>query len=167
MKSLITRFSLGLLLAAAFTAAQADGLLRVQQTVFGMDCAPCAYGLQKGLAKLPGATKVEVSLNDGKATVEFGPDSGATFAQVHGVIVHGGFTPREADVTVAGHVVSEGGDLFLAGSGSERYRLVVTQASASALKPGEAVTLEGTISAESASETTPSMTVEKVLSSAP
>lgn len=168
MKSPIVRLFLGALLAGALSAAQADGLIRVEQTVFGMDCAPCAYGLQKGLTKLPGATKVEVSLNDGKAVVEFSPGSPTSFSQVHDVIVHGGFTPREATVVVAGHVAMDGDKLVLVANGSERYRLIVPQAAdPAAFKPGAEITVQGEISAESSSDPEPGLTVEKVLPNAP
>lgn len=158
---------LGIVFAALLlgaVTAQADGLVRVEQTVFGMDCAPCAYGLQKGLNKLPGATKVDVSLTDGKATVEFSPGSTATFAQVHEVVVNGGFTPRQAVVTVAGHVAQENGQLLLVANGGDRYRLTLpTGIDAASLKPGSAVTLQGEISAEAASEAVPSLIVQRLL----
>ena len=154
------------LLLAGF-AAQADGLLKVEQTVFGMDCAPCAYGLQKGLGKLPGASKVDVSLNDGKATVEFAPGSAVSFSQVHAVIVNGGFTPREAVVTVAGHVAEEDGQLLLVAGAGDKYRLVLPPGmDASALKPGAAVTVQGQIPTESVADAVPSLTVQRLLPAA-
>lgn len=163
MNSLSKQISLGVILVAAFTAAHADGLIKVEQSVFGMDCAPCAYGLQKGLTKLPGATKVDVSLNEGKATIEFAPDAPTTFSQVHAVIVNGGFTPKDAVVTVAGRITTEGGQLFLVVNADERYRLVFPQATAAAdLKAGTSVTVQGGIQAESGSDPVPSITVEKV-----
>ena len=163
MNSLSKHISLGLVLVAAFTAAHADGLLKVEQSVFGMDCAPCAYGLQKGLTKLPGATKVDVSLNEGKATIEFGPDAPTTFSQVHAVIVNGGFTPKDAVVTVAGRITDEGGQLFLVANADERYRLVFPQGeTGAALKAGSSVTVLGGIQAETGADAVPSITVEKV-----
>lgn len=152
------------LLSVASVVAQADGLLKVEQTVFGMDCAPCAYGLQKGLSKLPGAAKVDVSLNDGKATVEFSPGSAVSFTQVHEVIVNGGFTPREATVTVAGHVVQEGSQLLLVANAGDKYRLVLPAGmDAAALKPGAAVTVQGQIPVESVAEAVPSLTLQRLL----
>jgi len=152
------------LLLGAFTSAQADGLLKVEQTVFGMDCAPCAYGLQKGLTKLPGAAKVDVSLNDGKATVEFSPGSPVSFAQVHEVIVHGGFTPREALVTVSGHVEQEGGRLTLVTGAGGSYRLLLPAGmDAAAFKPGAVLTVQGVIAAESVADAIPGLTVQHLL----
>src|SRR5689334_20253187 len=95
--------SLGIVLSA-----QADGLLEVKQTIFGMDCAPCAYGVQQRLKKLPGVTQVDVSLNDGIASIQVAPDSPVTLAQMHDVLVDGGFTPKQATVTVEGRIVKDG-----------------------------------------------------------
>ena len=163
MNSLSKQISIGIILAAALSTAQADGLIKVEQSVFGMDCAPCAYGLQKGLTKLPGATKVDVSLNEGKATIEFGPDAPTTFSQVHDVIVNGGFTPKDAVVTVAGRITAEGGQLFLVANADERYRLVFPQRDTrAALKAGASVTVQGGIQAETSADAVPNITVEKV-----
>lgn len=52
----------GLILVAAYAArAEANGLLEVEQAIFGMDCAPCAYGVERSLKRLPGAQRVQVS----------------------------------------------------------------------------------------------------------
>lgn len=163
MRSIIGRSAIAVLLLGAALSAEADGLLKVEQTVFGMDCAPCAYGLQKGLKKLAGVSRVEVSLNDGKALVEFGPGSPATFAQVHEVIVQGGFTPREAVITVSGHIAQQDGRLLLVANGSDSYRLLLPAGmDAAPLKAGAAVTVQGEIPAESASDPVPSLTVQRL-----
>jgi copper chaperone CopZ len=164
MKRLIKQIFLGLLLVATFSAAQADGLLRVEQTVFGMDCAPCAYALQKGLSKLAGVTKVEVSLNDGKALVEFVPGSITTFSQFHDIIVHGGFTPREAVVVVAGKVAQQGGQLVLLADAGGSYRLVIPAGmDATLFKPGTPMIVQGEIPAEAGAEAVPGLMVQRIL----
>src|SRR5579871_2379383 len=160
---LIQGFSIAMLLLGTFSSAQADGLLKVEQTVFGMDCAPCAYGLQKGLHKLPGAAKVDVSLTDGKATVDFNPGSTVSFTQVYEVIVNGGFTPREAVVTVAGHLAQDGMQWVLVANPGDKYRLVIPAGmDASMLKSGAEVTVQGEIPVESAAEPTPSLTLQRL-----
>ena len=35
-------------------------IARVDQEVYGMDCAPCAYGLERGLKKMDGLQEVRV-----------------------------------------------------------------------------------------------------------
>lgn len=92
----------------AVAPARADGLREVDQTIFGMDCAPCAAGIERGLSKLPGVTSVRVSLNEGKAVAQLAPDSTTTLAQIREVIRHNGFTPKDASVTVVGRLVRDG-----------------------------------------------------------
>jgi copper chaperone CopZ len=116
------RLYAGLALIGAAIAAHADGLLHVQQTIFGMDCAPCAYGVQQRLTKLPGVTKVEVSLNDGTADIGFASDSATTIPQIYDVLVQGGFTPKQAVVTVQGRIAKEGDRLKLI-TGDSQYEL--------------------------------------------
>ncbi len=118
----ILRLYAGIALLGVAVAARADGLLHVQQTIFGMDCAPCAYGVQQRLTKLPGITKVEVSLNDGTADIGFAADSITTILQIYDVLVHGGFTPKQAVVTVQGRIAKDGEQLKLI-AGSSQYAL--------------------------------------------
>jgi copper chaperone CopZ len=106
----------------AVAPACADGLREVDQTIFGMDCAPCAAGVEQGLSKLPGVTSVRVSLNEGKAVIALGPDSRTTLTQIREVIRHNGFTPKEARATLVGRIVREGNRLWL-DTGSGRFVL--------------------------------------------
>lgn len=104
--------------------AQADGLVTVDQAIFGMDCAPCAYGIEQGLKKLAGSDTVRVSLNEGKAVVTFKPDSPTTLEQIRDVIRHNGFTPKAARVTVDGRLSVRDGALWLVEAGRDRaYKL--------------------------------------------
>jgi copper chaperone CopZ len=100
-----------------------DGLREVDQTIFGMDCAPCAYGVEQGLSKLPGVTAVRVSLNEGKAVAEFAPDSTTTLAQIREVIRHNGFTPKDARVTLVGRLVREGDRWWIDAGAGARWLL--------------------------------------------
>jgi copper chaperone CopZ len=130
---------------SAAIAAHADGLLHVQQTIFGMDCAPCAYGVQQRLTKLPGVTKVEVSLNDGTADIGFASDSTTTIPQIYDVLVQGGFTPKQALVTVQGRIAKEGDRLKLITGGSQ-YELAFAHPGDSATWQADAkVVVQGEI----------------------
>ncbi|MEX2497033.1 MAG: heavy-metal-associated domain-containing protein [Woeseia sp.] len=94
--------------------ALADGLGHVKQTIFGMDCAPCAYGIERSLKRLSGVEHVTVSLNDGYAEVRLGDDSRATLADIREAIRKNGFTPKGADVHVSGRIIqSDDGKLLL------------------------------------------------------
>jgi copper chaperone CopZ len=92
----------------------ADGLEHVKQTIYGMDCAPCAYGIEQGLKALSGVEAVTVSLNDGYAEVELSEDSRLTLADIREVIRKNGFSPKDANVRVSGKLAqSEEGQLLL------------------------------------------------------
>ena len=135
-----------LIMAGVGAPAWADGLLKVEQTVFGMDCAPCAYGAQKNLSKLPGVAKVEVTMNDGIARIEFSPDSSTTLAQIRSVLINGGLTPKEALVTVEGRIAKAGNKLQLIAGDSQQYDLVVAQAAdAASLAPDAKVIVQGQV----------------------
>ena len=82
--------------------AGAAGFVEVTQTIFGMDCAPCAYGVQKNLMKLDGVTSATVSLNDGYARVEFTDDNSVTLEQIRETIRENGFTPTDATLVLVG-----------------------------------------------------------------
>lgn len=86
-----------LALTVGVAAAHAE-LLKVEQVVFGMDCAPCAYGLETSLKKLPGVKTVSVSLNRGTATIELKPGNQVTVEDIKAVVRKNGFTPKETKI---------------------------------------------------------------------
>jgi copper chaperone CopZ len=118
----------GLLLCAGILlagAASAGGLLEVKQTVFGMDCAPCAHGVEKGLEKVEGVKDATVSLNEGYAAVTLAPDNSVTLKKIRQIIKDNGFTPKDATVVVSG-ALAHGSDnqLLLTTGGGQEYVLV-------------------------------------------
>lgn len=141
---------LGLFLALVGLAlpTYADGLTHVEQRIFGMDCAPCAYGIEHGLKRLSGVTDVRVSLNEGVAVVGLAPDSTTTIESIRKVIRDNGFTPKAAQVIVTGKLVRADGRTWLEASGLPRYQLTgVTkdvEVTLSARPDGE-VQLEGEV----------------------
>lgn len=136
----------GLLFASG--TAHAAGLTRVDQTIFGMDCAPCAYGVEQGLKKLPGVTAVTVSLNQGKAVVELAAGNDIELAQIREVIRHNGFTPREAVIVMTGALERRADGPVLA-IGDTRHALATQDtelaAQLDALPEGALVTLEAIV----------------------
>lgn len=100
------------LLMLGVSNAGAD-LIEVDQTIWGMDCAPCAYGMEKGLKKLDGVKQVKVSLNKGNAIIEFAAENKLTLADIRRVVRAGGFTPKAATVTISGTLQREGEELRL------------------------------------------------------
>ena len=122
--SCVCRSALRALGCACLTApALAGGLREVDQTIFGMDCAPCAHGVEQGLSKLPGVIAVRVSLNEGRAVVSLAPESRTTFADIRKVIRHNGFTPKESQALLVGRVLHEGERIWLDTGDAGRFVL--------------------------------------------
>ncbi|MEQ8551720.1 MAG: heavy metal-associated domain-containing protein [Cyclobacteriaceae bacterium] len=99
--ALLTIFSL------SYAMAQ---LVKVDQEVFGMDCAPCAYGLERGLKKMDGLERVKVSLNDGKAYLTLAPNNELTLQKIQKVVKNNGFSARNAEVTLKGELLKAGNE---------------------------------------------------------
>lgn len=68
--------------------------------------------MRVAVQRLPGVQKVEVSLNQGLATIHFRPNSRVTIEQVREVVRRNGFTPKAAEVEVSG-TLSATGELSL------------------------------------------------------
>lgn len=141
---------LGLFLALFGLAlpTYADGLTRVEQRIFGMDCAPCAYGIEQGLKRLSGVTEVRVSLNEGVAVVALTPGSTTTVENIRKVIRDNGFSPKAAQVVVTGKLVRADGHAWLEASGLPRYQLTGATKDVDAtlsVRPDGGVQLEGEV----------------------
>ena len=76
------RIALIIVVAVFGTISSNAQITKVDQEVFGMDCAPCAYGLERGLKKMDGLEKVRVSLNDGKAYLELSENNSLSLKQI-------------------------------------------------------------------------------------
>lgn len=100
MKPILTCLLIATLGLPAMATAQ--GLRYARQTIFGMDCAPCAYGVEKGLKALPGVRTVKVSLNEGYAEVTLGDAAATSLADIRKTIRNSGFTPKQAQVRIEG-----------------------------------------------------------------
>lgn len=135
-------FTVVLLLAVILLApqpAQAQ-LQRVEQTVFGMDCAPCAYALEKRMNQLDGIESASVSLNEGRATLDLAPDNRVTLEQVRRAVQEAGFSAEDATVRVAGTLAYEDGRPMLVLPSDERFHLQEDDATTDALNEAEADT---------------------------
>ncbi|MBV6655604.1 heavy-metal-associated domain-containing protein [Ekhidna sp.] len=82
-------------------------MIKVDQKVFGMDCAPCAYGLERGLKKMDGLESVKVSLNDGKAYLTLAATNELTLQKIQEEVKNNGFSARNAEVTLKGELQKE------------------------------------------------------------
>jgi mercuric ion binding protein len=86
--------ALWLLAGASRAVAQGPAAAGKQAvvTVQGMQCPFCAYGIQKQLKKLPGATSVDVELAKNQAIVSFASDAKVTDADIRQAVRKAGFT---------------------------------------------------------------------------
>ncbi len=154
------RFPLLIVLMLLFGAAGSPAaLLEVEQVIWGMDCAPCAYGMQRGLEKLPGVEKVTVSLNRGNATLMLARGNKLSLSAIRRVVNEGGFTSKEATVLVEGTLHAGGGHLRLRTEGAD-YALTPPAADPVAwnklrqTETGAKLTIRGRLPADSANEIT-------------
>lgn len=147
--AMFKRLALLVWLASLAQPVYAGGLTDVEQTIFGMDCAPCAYGIEQGLTKLPGVTNVRVSLNEGQAIVTLAANNSTTLESIRKVIRDNGFTPKAAHVTVVGTLIHADGQAWLEAPGLPRYRLAAgndaVEAALRARPNGGTVTVRGEI----------------------
>ncbi|MBI0398060.1 heavy-metal-associated domain-containing protein [Cyclobacterium marinum] len=100
-----------ILVISIFSLSNATAqLIKVDQEVFGMDCAPCAYGLERGLKKMDGLESVKVSLNDGKAYLKLANSNELTLQKIQKEVKNNGFSARSAEVTLYGELAKEGNE---------------------------------------------------------
>lgn len=76
------------------------------------------------IKKVEGVESVKVSLNQGLATVTLKPGNRTTLDQVREIVRRNGFTPKGADVRVAGRLTERGGKAALAVSGLDLVYLL-------------------------------------------
>lgn len=88
-------------------------LIKVDQAVFGMDCAPCAYGLERGLKKMEGLGNITVSLNDGKAYLSLISGNTLTLKGIQEVVKKNGFSARTAEILAIGELNKSGDEWTL------------------------------------------------------
>lgn len=99
-------------------------LLEVKQTVFGMDCAPCAYGLEKRIQKMDGIQSVSVSLNDGLLKTSLKQNNALTLQAIRQAVEESGFKAKEAMISASGTITkSESGKYILEINAGERFIL--------------------------------------------
>lgn len=133
-----------------FQPAQAQ-LEKIQQTVFGMDCAPCAHAMEQSLGSMEGVEAVSVSLNDGLATIDLAKANRIDYREVRKTVENGGFSPRDATLKVQGTARQEEGQWILTTPTGEEYLLRSSDESTSNepglqdLTPDQQVTVTGQI----------------------
>lgn len=116
-------FAIGGLAALLAPAPAHAQLQEVRQTVFGMDCAPCAYALERRVGGLDGVAEVAISLNEGQAVVRLQAGNRAALSTLREAVREAGFAPRETIVRVAGTLQEEDGRWVLMTPSGERFHI--------------------------------------------
>jgi len=121
----MTKRLVATLVAATAVAWATPALAAVDHYVVqvdGLACPFCAYGLEKKLKALPGASKVHIDLDAGRASFDV---SGAVLMPdpVRDAVRDAGFTPRGFVLTAGGTVGGEGDALQLDIGGGQKFRL--------------------------------------------
>ncbi|WP_373056672.1 heavy-metal-associated domain-containing protein [Zunongwangia sp. H14] len=118
---------------------------KVDQEVFGMDCAPCAYGLERGLKKMDGVKNVQVSLNEGKAHLELSENNHLSLDQIQDEVRKNGFSAKKAEVLLKGRLekVNDGWKVIL--NNEEFLVSNVTSSSVLSRMQPRAVSFHGTV----------------------
>ena len=88
-------------LFAPFVSAQ---LIKMDLTIFGMDCAICAHGVRTGLLRIQGVQNVEVSIEKGSTHIEFKPDNKVLLSQIETAVKRNGFSPKGGNVEFKGRI---------------------------------------------------------------
>lgn len=142
------KLALIMIMVALGTFSSNAQIQKVDQEVFGMDCAPCAYGLERGLKKMDGLQNVRVSLNDGKAYLELSKNNSLSLKQIQEEVRKNGFSAKKAEVVIEGELINKNGGFELE-TGTETYSIVASTSDDlnSKLKPGT-IKLKGIVQDE-------------------
>ncbi|MBI4657770.1 MAG: heavy-metal-associated domain-containing protein [Verrucomicrobia bacterium] len=81
--------------------------------VDGLACPFCAYGLEKQLKRIPGVTKAETDLKDGRVNLAFTKKKQVTVTELQQAVQKAGFSVSAVTVTAIGSIVEEDGLLVL------------------------------------------------------
>ncbi|MEP1938686.1 MAG: heavy metal-associated domain-containing protein [Balneola sp.] len=100
-------------------------LLEVKQTVYGMDCSPCAHGLEKRIKKMDGIQSASVSLNNGLLSAVLNKENKLTLEEIRNAIENSGFKAQSANIVVQGNLTKgEGKSFILKVSSGEEFLLI-------------------------------------------
>ena len=132
------RIALIIVVAVFGTISSNAQITKVDQEVFGLDCAPCAYGLERGLKKMDGIEKVRVSLNDGKAYLDLTANNSLSLKQIQEEVKQNGFSARNAEVVLEGQLIKKDNALKIRVKNEEYYLTLNTEQSlVNSLQPGK------------------------------
>jgi copper chaperone CopZ len=116
-KKFIWGFVLCLMLLLGLGANAFSAILNADIGVQGLACPFCAYGLEKKLEAL-GVKSLEISMNEGKAIVEFSKEN-VRVKNIEKAVSDAGFSTRYIRLTVLGKLGSVDGKDVLRGKGTD------------------------------------------------
>ena len=111
-------------LALTSLAAHAE-YEQVNLTVFGMDCAPCAYAIHVSMKGIQGVNTVDVDLNTGLVAIKLASGNSATMRQFNQAVEKNGFTHKDAVIVARGKLTGTASAPFFEVAGTQdRFALV-------------------------------------------
>jgi len=147
MKNIFAKSLLMASTVALTTLAAHAEYERVNMTVFGMDCAPCAHAIHVSMKGIAGVNAVNVDLNTGLVTVKLAPGNSAAIRQFNQAVEKNGFTHKDATVVARGRLTGTVNAPFLEVAGTQdRFALApaAVAVNISALL-GKTVTVSGVL----------------------
>lgn len=113
MKAYILRWSLlfciGAFLYSGDLRAQ---FLEIEQVIYGMDCAPCARGVEARMQRIDGVKSITLSLNRGTAELILERENNISLRELQTIVRHSGFHPQRARVNASGFILRSEGTTF-------------------------------------------------------
>lgn len=102
-------------------------ILELKQTVYGMDCAPCAHGLENRISNLEGVESATVSLNNSLLQAKLKTGNKLTLSKIMKSVEDSGFQPKEAELKVEGTIQKKGDSFILETSSGEQFLLTAKE----------------------------------------
>ncbi len=75
---------------------------RINMSVFGMDCPPCAFAIRASMRGIQGVNQVTVDLNTGLVTMNLNPGNNADIRQFYDAVEKNGFLHKDSELLVRG-----------------------------------------------------------------
>lgn len=161
----IPMFALSIFLIGVFAfipAERSDAqILELNQKIFGMDCAPCAKGVENRMKRLNGVQNAELDLNSGEARLIFSDSHDTSLQQIQRSIIDGGFSPKEARIKIKGCVRYENETWLLYTESGDRFVLNATDVDLSETNDEIVMIIEGIVAEKNNSEDW-SLTIRKI-----
>lgn len=138
---------LAVAVVSLFTSVAHAEYTKIDLTVFGMDCAPCAHAVHVSVKGIQGVNTVDVDLNSGLVAIRLTPGNTAGMRQIEEAIERNGFTHKDATVRVRGKVTGSQVAPVLEVAGTNDHYLLSAAGSTADLSAliGKTVDVEGTL----------------------